>query len=61
MSHALNIQVVAEGVENNVQARFLQNQGCDYIQGYYFSRPVPKNEFERLIDNRSWLLEKIWS
>ena len=39
MAHALNLTVTAEGVENEVQARFLRAQGCDELQGFLYSRP----------------------
>ena len=38
----LGIEIVAEGVENEKQIQFLEKQGCDYLQGYYFSKPIPK-------------------
>ena len=40
MAHNLGIKVVAEGVETPDQLQFLQNQGCDYVQGFYLSRPL---------------------
>lgn len=49
MSHALNLCVVAEGVETKEQMDFLKNKGCDLIQGYYFSKPLPANELEKLL------------
>lgn len=48
MAKQLDISVVSEGVETKEQAEFLRNIHCDIAQGYYFSRPVPKEEFERL-------------
>ena len=42
MAHSLNLQVVAEGVEENLQVAKLERLGCDIIQGYVFSRPVPE-------------------
>ena len=45
----LQVPVVAEGVENEEQYRLLKDMGCQYIQGYYFSRPLPAAEFEELI------------
>ena len=45
----LNMRTVAEGVEIKEQVEFLAGQGCDMIQGYYFSRPVPPEEFEKLL------------
>ena len=46
MARSLGAPVVAEGVENEEQYRLLKQIGCDYIQGYYFSKPLPVAEFE---------------
>ena len=54
ISHSLGLKVVAEGVETPEQLAFLRSLGCDGAQGYYFSRPVPAEEFTRLLD--SWNL-----
>ena len=45
MSHGLNIRVVAEGVENEEQFRFLVRKRCDEAQGFFLARPVPAEEF----------------
>ena len=45
----LGVPVVAEGVENEKQYEMLKNAKCDLVQGYYFSRPLPAEEFEALI------------
>ncbi|MBR4554730.1 MAG: EAL domain-containing protein [Ruminococcus sp.] len=45
----LEVPVIAEGVETKEQLELLKNIGCDIIQGYYFSKPVPADEFEELI------------
>lgn len=45
LAHALDIAVVCEGIEQREHAVFLQEIGCDYGQGYYFSRPIPQEEF----------------
>ncbi len=49
LAQALGMRVVAEGVETERQRSFLQMIGCDGLQGYYFSKPVPAEEFEKLI------------
>ncbi len=45
----LEVPTVAEGVEDEVQLSALKKMGCDLIQGFYFSRPVPPEEFEQFI------------
>ncbi len=50
MSKWLNIPMLAEGVETREQYEFLASIGCAYIQGFYFSRPVPEAEFTMLIE-----------
>jgi EAL domain-containing protein (putative c-di-GMP-specific phosphodiesterase class I) len=49
LGHHLNLNIVAEGVETAAQAEFLLAHGCDEVQGFYFSRPVPAEEFETLL------------
>lgn len=49
MSKDLNIKCVAEGIENIKQVKFLKKLECEEIQGYYFSKPMPIEEFEKLI------------
>ncbi len=51
MARSLNLEVVAEGVETDEQMEFLRARGCDFAQGYYFSKPVPADEFARLFAN----------
>jgi len=51
MSKALGLQIVAEGIENEGQISFLKEIGCNYGQGYYFSKPVPASDFDRLEQN----------
>jgi len=44
MAHRLKLAVIAEGVETAAQADFLREHGCDYVQGYYYDRPMPSEE-----------------
>ena len=49
MAHSMKLQVIAEGVEKDAQLAYLRRHGCDEMQGYYFSRPVPQEEFEQML------------
>lgn len=49
MAHNLHLTVIAEGVETEQQLQFLKDCGCEELQGYYFSKPLPADELERLI------------
>ena len=49
----LHVPVVAEGVETQEQYLVLKAMGCEYVQGYYFSRPVPPEEFDRFLVERA--------
>ena len=50
MAHSLGMDVVAEGVETWNQLQFLRTHNCDHIQGYYFSQPLPPDDFIQLLD-----------
>jgi len=49
MAKSMRIPIIVEGVETQEQSDFLANAGCSYMQGYYFYRPMPVEEFEALI------------
>ena len=49
MAHSLQLEVLAEGVEQESQRSILMAEGCDQAQGYFFGRPMPAAEFERLL------------
>jgi diguanylate cyclase (GGDEF)-like protein len=53
MSHSLQMRVIAEGVENEAQRGFLREAGCDQMQGYLVSKPVPAPQLEVLLQVRS--------
>ncbi|MFC3193687.1 putative bifunctional diguanylate cyclase/phosphodiesterase [Marinicella sediminis] len=50
--------IVAEGVETEEQRQYLTSKGCDYFQGYLFSRPVPASEIDRILTDREKILKK---
>jgi len=50
LAHNLRLQVIAEGVETQEQLTYLSRHGCDQIQGYFFSRPVPAELFAELLE-----------
>jgi len=49
--------IVAEGVETEGQRQYLTNKGCDYFQGYLFSRPLPVHEIDRILTERAKILK----
>ena len=50
MAHRMRLAVVAEGVESRSQLEQLRAVGCDYVQGFYFAKPMPEAEFEELLN-----------
>ena len=57
MAHEMGVSLIAEGAETQAQTAFLRENGCDYIQGYYYSKPVPETKFCSLLDNGTPLPE----
>ncbi len=53
MTKTLGIPIIAEGVETQEQRDFLQDIGCNYIQGFYFYRPMPTQDFEALLSDEN--------
>ena len=49
MVKAMDMEIVAEGVETQEQAELLQRMGCDFFQGFYYSRPVPEKDYLNLL------------
>lgn len=53
MAHKLGIKVIAEGIETEEQLELLISAGCDYGQGYWFSKPLAPKEFENYFMKRN--------
>ncbi len=51
MAKELGITTIAEGVENEDQARMLQEMGCDGVQGYFYSQPIDVDHYESLLSD----------
>ncbi|MDI1310120.1 MAG: EAL domain-containing protein [Methylotenera sp.] len=51
MAHKLGLKVIAEGVETHEQRQILTDMDCDYLQGYLMSKPIPINDFEKLLND----------
>jgi len=49
MAHSLDLEVIAEGVEEIAQLQLLRKLKCDIVQGYFIARPMPASEFEQLV------------
>jgi diguanylate cyclase (GGDEF)-like protein len=60
LAHQLGIKVIAEGVEKEDQLIFLKENGCDYIQGYYFSKPVSLDQLQTIIHSSDALGPKTY-
>ncbi len=58
MINWLSLPVIAEGVETLQQADYLGSIGCDYIQGYYYSKPLPEADYEKLVSGNSVGIDK---
>jgi len=54
LAHGLGLSVTAEGVEDQASFDVLKELGCDIVQGYYFARPMPRDEFETFLVESSW-------
>ncbi len=49
LAHTLGMKVVVEGIENKKMVDMIASYGCDYMQGYYFAKPLPVFEFQKLL------------
>jgi len=57
LGHSLNLQVIAEGVETLEHEKFLVDEGCDEVQGFRYSKPVPKEEFWSFVEGYNGSLD----
>ncbi|HEY4317768.1 MAG TPA: EAL domain-containing protein [Herbaspirillum sp.] len=57
MNRGLQLNVIAEGLETAEQLELLRENGCDQIQGFYISRPLPADDFGRMLRARESLYE----
>jgi len=55
MAHSLGLKVVAEGVETKEQLNFMREHGCDAMQGYFLSKPLPADQFESFLKSGACL------
>ena len=53
MANKLDLGLLAEGVETKEQVDLLQNIGCDQVQGYYYAKPMPEDEFYALLEKQN--------
>lgn len=60
MVHSLGLHVIAEGVEVNAQLHALQHLNCDSIQGYLFSKPIPRDQATALLANPTNIRQRVW-
>ncbi|MBV1880351.1 MAG: EAL domain-containing protein [Pseudomonadales bacterium] len=61
IAHSMDLEVIAEGVESLEQLMFLQANGCEQVQGYFYSKPLTPEKFEQLLVNDDWKFKKIFS
>ncbi|HET7658497.1 MAG TPA: EAL domain-containing protein, partial [Bacillales bacterium] len=59
LANALNLEVIAEGVETADQFAQIRNWGCNELQGYLFSRPLPAAKFKKLLESGNSLYETL--
>jgi diguanylate cyclase len=59
MAHELGLKVVAEGIETEAELAFLTQHQCDEVQGYLFSRPLPTQEFEKLLFSKKSFVNSV--
>lgn len=56
MSHEIGMDVVVEGVESSKQLKYVTNIGCNYVQGFFFDKPLPRSDFEKKLIDKGYSL-----
>ena len=59
MARQLDIPAIAEGIETDEQLKLLEILGCEYAQGYYYYRPMPISDYEKLVDDKNNVEDKL--
>lgn len=59
MARQLDIPAIAEGIETDEQLKLLELLGCEYAQGYYYYRPMPISDYEKLVDDKDNVADKL--
>mgnify|MGYP000788420099 FL=1 len=59
MARQLDLPAIAEGIETDEQLKLLELLGCEYAQGYYYYRPMPISEYEKLVDDKNNVADKL--
>ena len=58
MAKVMTLPIIVEGVETKQQCEFLMELGCRYVQGYYFFKPLPREEFEKIVSQKDMVDER---
>lgn len=61
MAHRLNYYVIAEGIETSKQANFLRSINCSMVQGFFYAKPLPLNEFSNRLESKNNLLQMLFN
>ena len=58
LAQGLDKTVITEGVDNEIHIEFLRQVGCEYAQGYYFGKPIPSHDIEKVLRTFNWNIQK---
>ena len=60
MMHTLGLSIVAEGIETASQAEDLRAHGVEFLQGYYYSKPIPEDEFLQFVERHNQTVDELY-